>query len=469
MTPRTNIIECARVTLQFRTPFMVGGQDAFDTDAQFVTDANDLPAIPGTSVAGALRARFLGLTDEKTTNRLFGYQRGNKGHGSRLEVTWAHIHNSRDLPADGLLTAGVDEDAVLRHARMATVRDHVRIGHLGAAEDRGKFDERPVPAGHRFTFEMRLRHDGSLEPSWQTLLGILCDPAFRLGGKTRRGYGAFDVVALNVGRFDLARPDDFQAWCSHPVALNRPAPSLNRPTPSLSPSSLPELANQADTVRIRLELRPEDFWFIGGGSDDAADLAPMTDSRVTWEDGKGTVGAEQPVLPATSLKGALAHRVAFHFNALRSVYADTVEKPDEVTAGNNEGVRQLFGAIKQSSDQREEGHPGRVFIDDLYIDDPGAQKYVNHVSIDRFTGGAIQGALFLERPFFGGGPFETMLTITRANDVSVDCRKALRKAIEDLVEGRLGIGSGTNRGNGFFSGSFDGGPQLDHWFNGGDA
>ena len=49
----------ARPTIEFTTPFLVGaGEEDFFSDAVFVADANGLPAIPGSSIAGVLRHEF---------------------------------------------------------------------------------------------------------------------------------------------------------------------------------------------------------------------------------------------------------------------------------------------------------------------------------------------------------------------------------------------------------------------------
>jgi CRISPR/Cas system CMR subunit Cmr4 (Cas7 group RAMP superfamily) len=73
-----------RGTLEFTTPFLVGaGRKGDVADAVFVADPNGLPAIPGSSLAGVLRARFQERHGEEATNRLFGFQRKDQGEGSR--------------------------------------------------------------------------------------------------------------------------------------------------------------------------------------------------------------------------------------------------------------------------------------------------------------------------------------------------------------------------------------------------
>ena len=63
---------------------------------------------------------------------------------------------------------------------------------------------------------------------------------------------------------------------------------------------------------------------------------------------------------------------------------------------NNEAVKALFGYAKNSK-QKIEGLRGRVIINDIYLShDEKKDKIFNHVKIDRFTSGTIDGALFQE-------------------------------------------------------------------------
>jgi len=81
-----------------------------------------------------------------------------------------------------------------------------------------------------------------------------------------------------------------------------------------------------------------------------------------------------------------------------------------------------------------------VLISDLFIEKPGPQKILNHVSIDRFTGGArtLAGALFDEKPYYRGNPFSLKVTITEPDKIAdLKVRQALNAALEDLAQGVL--------------------------------
>lgn len=452
----------ARATIEFETPFIIGtgGDDLFFDDV-FVADANGLPALPGSSLAGILRHAWAeaGLDDGSD---IFGCQNGDQGQGSRLSVSWGCIHDSHNRPVEGIVFDRQRlDDPVLAEARTLSARDHVRISHRGTAADKGKFDERSVSAGHRFTFELLLEGKESDTDSWNRLLSLLKSDAIRIGGKTRRGYGQFKVVSLRAARFNLGSRQDFDAYCALPVALAQP---------STLPDVLGEIpgsASGAATATLS-DLRPEAFWMIGGGFDPDVDMAPLKANRIVWDGDKAKVDRDRVIVPGTSVKGAISHRVAFHYNRLSKTFAGEGVNPEEHTGENNKAVRELFGFCKDSKNGRNEGQRGRVIISDLFVEKPGDQKILNHVSIDRFTGGArvLEGALFDEKPFHGGDGFTVKVIIADPDGISdANVRKALALALEDLASGRLGIGAGTGRGNGYFT---NGGRGI-HWDETGNA
>ncbi|NLF17973.1 MAG: hypothetical protein GX595_12095 [Lentisphaerae bacterium] len=445
-----------RAVIEFTTPFLVGaGRGGDVADAVFVADANGLPALPGSSLAGALRAAFHGAGHSpEDENRLFGYQDGDTGAGSRLSVSWACIHDQHDRPVEGIVEPRRLDDPVLAMARVPTIRDHVRISHRGAADSsgHGKFDEQAVGAGQRFTFEMELDGVAADERLWDALLGVVGDPALRLGGRTRRGFGGFRIVSAGARVFDLAK--DFGDYSRHPV-------SLASPSPVLSPLKTTAGGVPSSWATIRVDLRPQGYWMFGGGQDLAgvlgdADMAPVRDCRVVWNKGHGRVVEDLVVLPGTGIKGALAHRVAFHYNALSGTFADGLgaDGVEAVTGPRNGAVGALFGFCKgDAGEDGEDGRRGRVVIDDLFLEASPPSQLVHHVGIDRFTGGARDQVLFCERPFWQGGAVAIAIHVEDPSSLDGRVREALRLAIVDLVEGRLQMGAGAGRGLGYFRGT----------------
>ena len=214
-------------------------------------------------------------------------------------------------------------------------------------------------------------------------------------------------------------------------------------------------------LTVKLDLVPKGFWVIGGGDGIEADLTPVMTSRISWGKKGGKVGERSIFIPGTAFKGPLAHRVAYYYNALQGVEADTLG-PDEInehTGSRNNAVRELFGYAKDA----QEGRPGRIFIDDVVVKSV-QRKTLNHVSIDRFTGGArtMSGALFSESAVFKGAGMNLIITVAEADNIDADAIKAFRLALQDLADGQLAIGGGTGRGNGFFE------ARTTTWIGGGN-
>ena len=442
-----------RAVIEFTTPFLVGaGKKGDVADAVFVADAHGFPALPGSGIAGVLRGRFEEAYGKEDANRLFGFQKGDQGEGSRLTVSWGCIHNSDGVPMEGIVPLDKHDDPVLARAMAPSIRDHVRINHKGAssAEERGKFDEQAVCAGHRFTFEMEMVGGEGESALWEKLLSLLATTSLRFGGKTRRGYGAFRFVSLKERAFDLRR--DFDDYAAHPVSLAQTS-SVLKEAAEISPEK---------ASRIEMSLAPRSFWMIGGGCElpedqGEADMAPLRDSRIFWQDGKGTACEDVLVIPASSVKGALSHRTAFHYNAIKGIFADkAADDPASLCGENNTAVRELFGYCKDE-DSAGGGRAGRVYIDDVYLSRSHPSQLVHHVGIDRFTGGARDQVLFSERPLWGGEFVEISISVDDAEDMEdrENVLKAFRAALLDLADGGLQLGAGSGRGMGYFKAETD--------------
>jgi len=485
-----NCRHVARVTLELDTPFLVAsGRNSDFSDAVPVLDSNGLPAIPGSSLGGLLRHAFrnahgddrtaaiFGAAPEKKTFRQDGRQptgAAPAAWGSRLWITWAHLHDSTDEPVDGLRPEGLPADPVLDNARGFALRDHVKISHRGAAADTGKFDQAVVPAGNRFTFDMTLEgaagdpHD---EADFEWLLRFLASGRARLGGSTRRGLGAFRVVRCRWRRFDLGEPADARDYCELPVDLNHLAPQL-------VPFDPPPLDAEPGWRTLTLRLEAEDYWAFHGaepwtldGETEPPDFNPVREERIEWSDGQGQVALPRLFVPGSAVKGPIAHRVAFHHNLgrLRDRRFRGLESacdPEAHSGQNNPAVRELFGSLHEDSDMPSTA--GRVFIDDVWLSEPHHDRLqrIDHTSIDRFTGGVRAGVLFEERVIYKE-PLEVRIAVERFDELDEEIRAAFREACRDLAEGRLALGAGGGRGHGYFRSSepFD---ELWNRFEGGD-
>lgn len=487
----------ARVVIETTAPIAIGTGRGEVGEATVVLDANGLPAIPGTTLAGVVRSR-LAEVDAEAADQLFGYSRpvplgasaqqaAEAGSRSLVTVSWAVIHDSEDRPVAPMLRpSDLAEDALLRSAAEPLIRDHVRLDHRGTAAGRLKFDQSSVMTGHRFTFEIEVEGDEDARTDLLRLLDVLADARTRLGGKTRAGLGSFVILSDRTAHrsFDLRDPAALDDYSSLPVSL------ATAPAGWTTRKSTETTLADAHTTWTSLELTAEEPWLIGGGeplpdsSRKGADINPYFEHRVVWgEDGGAIAASPDYVLTASAVKGSLRHRTAFHLRARRQLWATSPEvqgQGRDRAAGADpwapetvEGLDRLFGAIKRTEDGEDRGHPGRVFLQDVRIPATAAHRTrLDHVSLDRFTGAPMQGHLFSEDVLRIDHPVTLSVVVhdPEADPIPEEVREAFCQALDDLCSGRLQIGAGHGRGRGWFTG--DGptwqGPRAERW-NGGAA
>lgn len=476
----------ARVTIEAATPLAIGsGKKSILTDATINRDANDLPFIPGTTLAGLIRHAI----DEELGDRLMGFikKKNDKKdeyevEGSCLIVTEAKLLNRKGKAIDGLLnieTAYDDEDrAFLDGFKHAPIRQHAKINHRGVTEDKGKFDEEVVPKGARFCFEMELMANPKNEEElaeykqdFKDLLRKLRADGFRVGGKSRNGFGKIEVVgeACLYRELDLSLPADLDLY------LKKSA-SLAETWDGFEPLEL-EKPQESRYTRYKLEITPKDFLFFGSGfGNEDVDHSYIKEQHITW-DGDGNSGRWHSqdlslVVPASSVKGALAHRTAFHYNKKCGIFAENLSPEDfnKHVGKRNKAVFALFGSegnedepqpTEAPTGERTDGKRcGHVLFADIVKQRKGQtdKKIHNHVKIDRFTGGAIDGALFDEEALIVHPDEPEKLVLELLVDVderiNEDQRiiQAFEEALKDVCEGMLPLGGNVNKGYGQFEG-----------------
>ncbi len=512
----------AIIVLEAETPLSIGsGESGLIVDKIVARDANGLPYLPGTSIAGVLRNELenIGFSD---IDHFFGYQAKDKkgeseGQGSRLYFSSGHLmaKNGKDV-IEGLFLWDKD-DEYYRLFDQLPERDHVRIDHKGVSVDGGKFDEELVHRGTRFAFSIELEGQEQDKEAWQKLLNQIHAPTFRMGSGTRNGFGKLKVVSAMQRIFDLTIEKHLKDYLAEPNSLNLDLSNWDTIT-SHSEAKLEGYHH------YRLQIKPESYFLFGAGfGDDDADMRPKKERFIVWDDQEGAKLSEPHFLiPATSIKGAIAHRVAFHYNQLtgytlsdagrvamqsfpeidvQSVFDAFIakenstslpEKSDDkrwdamkaelnqitvegllqteewekqirrlnteveqkeegqlAVGENNDAVRTLFGFKREG----QNGKRGSVLFSDVYIKEKEASEQVfSHVKIDRFTGGASDGALYQEK-------------VISVQDISFDIyvedsafgndkvvKQAFEKTLDDLVSGRLALGGNVMKGHGTFHG-----------------
>jgi CRISPR/Cas system CMR subunit Cmr4 (Cas7 group RAMP superfamily) len=443
MITKRHIYCLARVTLEAKSAHGIhSGMGDHTHDVLLVRDANGLPTLPGTSIAGVLRHRIASQNPD-AAERLFGHIQDD-GAASMLSVGWGMIHNSQNQPCEGLLTNEQLADSLLQPLldSKPLVRQRVRLNDRGTAAETGKFDVTLIPAGARYSTLLGYWCDGSEQSrqDWQTVLDLLATSELRLGHGTRNGQGQFKIQSLEQAHWDLKTPEGRTAY------QNRSRSRAD--STGLEPVALTPQA----PLHVSLTLQAEAGWRIGGGEhslnqhDKEPDLLPQHELRIQWNGNKATLSDQSYLLPGSAIKGAIRHRLAYHYRCLQQDFTTTESGQ---TTDNCPAVKALFG-----QSEADTGLAGLLQFSDVPLDASKTDTAVlMHNRIDRFTGGVINGALFSEEVLW-----KTPLTLRieipanpRTDALDADTREALQRTLQDLADGWLPIGANGSRGLGVFS------------------
>lgn len=439
----------AHIVIEAKTPLVFGsGEKDILTDNMIAKDANGLPYIPGSTLAGTLR-HALG---EVASDNLFGFNgdSSDDGLGSRIIFSEAKmlgpVKNSDGSEAikvlEGLLQIDWSDD-FYRHFKNLPVRQHVRIGRKGTVDGSGKFDEQIIVKGTRFCFDIEIVSDEGSQEEMEQVLDLLYGETYTLGSGSRSGFGKISVESIKTKTYNLTEKADEEAYLNFSSSLNSERWTGVRDDKNRESRS-------GFTFKYTLELEPDNFFLFGSGrSDDDADMTPVREDVIEWtDDGKPRFVEALVFIPASSVKGALAHRTAFHYNRKKCVFSDRCTWIEDYVGSNNEAVREIFGTEGKSGEGKVRG---KALFSDIFKIGESEEKILNHVAIDSFTGGAVDGALFSEKVLCNGPKFTTEVLL--CEDVSQEAREAFEAAVKDLCSGMLPLGGGANRGHGIFSGS----------------
>ena len=426
-----------RVTLEAASPLAVGsGEKDIITDAPVARDMNGLPYIPGTSLVGIIRHS---LEDEKAIDYLFGFQKGDKGEGSKVIVSDALLVGSNGKVIDGLEQS--EPDKFLKQFEVLPIRQHVRITEKGVGADHGKFDEQVVYKGTRFVFEMELLSETADEDYIHKLLEIISSPTFRMGSGTRNGFGSMKVVSIKYASYDLTNENELDAYLNKSSSLSEAWNDAEEIKPKNT---------QGDSwIKYTLTLKPADFFlFSSGFGDEDADITPVKENYIEWTEGMPKMKEATSLIPATSIKGSIAHRMVYHWNRLMGKFVDHGEA---VCCEKNPATIAIFGTTIE--DDETKPSRGYAIFSDVFLNTE-KPKVLPHIKIDKFTGGVQDGALFQEKVSTSNQEefFEEIYVEKNALADST-IRKSFERALQDICDGLLPLGGGTNRGHGIFMGS----------------
>lgn len=422
----------AHIVIEAQTPLKVGSNASdFLQDSPVQKDWNGLPMILGTSIAGVLRKDFKG-----DKNKLFGDEDSNNkdAKGSEIIISNALLLYENQKVCEELL---LEKSKLLQIFENLPIREHTAITEKGVARDNSKFDEEVVYKGTRFKFSIEMIEDD--KKSFEAILNLLYKNSFRIGGGSTKGFGKIKVIEIKRASFTK------NTYKNYSSSLNYVGLALPNNDDFLLGDTQP-----TDYTTYKLTIKPDDFFMFGSGFGDSdADATPVYERVIDYHNAK--LKDKEILIPASSIKGALAHRSAFYYNKEM-----LKQKKDHTQVGeNNEAVKAIFGHKKELVNDKELGQKGKILISDCFKkikdeDAEAAEKTFDHVSIDRFTGGAIDGALFQEKTLADDREYEIEILLEK--NITQEYIEAFELALKDICSGMLPLGGMTTKGHGVFSG-----------------
>ncbi|MHC5748060.1 MAG: RAMP superfamily CRISPR-associated protein, partial [Nostoc sp.] len=387
------------------------------TDLVILRDSlEDKALLMGSSIAGALRNY---LRDHK-----YGY------NAEEISVLFGGQRSDEEGEQSPLII----NDAISNTVPHIELRDGVKINSITrTAEDAQKYDLELLEAGTQFNVCFELLIENNREQLIRELVIVLEgleSGKISVGMKKQRGFGRCHVEEWQVWKFDLRKPDEQISWLNFEHWQLGLLP--NHPTYESIEKALGLFLDEKEDKRDRLTVNatftlatPLLIRSGQASSDKAPDVVHLKSRR----DGK-----LQPVLSGTSLAGVLRHRAERIVNTLQK---------------NTSIIDEIFG-VDFSKDKTKKGKASRLIVHESVIKET-EDLVQNRIAIDRFTGGALHGALFNEQPIFGSDKTELNLELElrqpKPHEIGL-----LLLLIKDLWTGDLPIGGTSSIGRGRLQG-----------------
>ncbi len=389
-----------------------------DIDLAIDRDPWSRPHLPGTSLAGALRALVRDYAGDEVASQFFGRLTPKDPASTTVDAVASAIW----VLGSTLMSA---EDPRLG-VRQSTAIDRDR----GAALAHTLRREEVLAAGSRF--EVFLRWDDPDDGQLADFLAHLAAWRPLLGHGVTRGRGRVRIDEVGYGLLDLQDADDLARW------LRSDGPDLlrsvaTRPAPAGKAVSSPD--------RLQIPVTIDGPLRVGTGQSTSDDGAGVAVARV-YRDG------DRIVIPGSGLKGLLRSRCEF---ILRSVGVRPRPCLDQRCGQCWPcGVFGYGGGDDPAA--HSVGFRGLVRVLEAVVTTPSEVDPVvrrTHVAVDRFTGGARDEQLFTVEALESGTftlTIELLAGLTPVQEGQL--RALLRLVLADLGDGLVGIGSAVTRGYG---------------------
>ena len=398
-----------KVTFELASPLVVGSGDNQYTDKDIIRNSKGNPYIPGSAVAGICRSLF--EEDEALINEYFGmiYQ----AKSDETDRTKEEAKESRIIFYD----ANMDSESISQYH--ISKRDSVALDEYKTAKEGAKFDMEILEPGVKFVTYIEQNFYGNDRMVTDEIADAWLENNIYIGAKTMRGYGSVKNVAIETKLFDLNRKEEVEKWLDFDMyAILAWKDSV---------SYIKKNKTEKETNSLELKLRQEGGISIRRYTTqicvDSKESLPDYEQLTVRKVSEGEVEQILPVIPGTSWAGAFRHRM--------------LELVPDLEA------KTYFGCVDEKKNEKRKS---KIRFGETQLEH-AQEKVLSRNSIDRFSGGTINTALFTEKTYYGG---VTTLKICVEEKMDEKIKKALAATIADLNYGLLSVGGLAAIGRGCF-------------------
>ena len=380
-----------RVELLFVSPISVSSGYEGMTDSDVLRDYDGNPFISGSSIAGAFRAY---VQSKNNGNDIFGFANDEDGKMSPVFISDLKFNKSE-----------------------TDIRDSVALDDNKITKEGAKFDFEVLQGNSKgyFYIELTIREKDNEELLVSTLNEIFNGihlKEIRLGNNKTRGYGIIDIEEIKMREFTKNNFLDYKDCYREPFwKKNVKAYDLDYST-----------KGHMVSIEVPLSLKGGISIRKYAVKKNAPDFEHITDHGC-------------PVIPGTSIMGALRHRIKEIIKEL--------DKDSLYGLYPNKMIDEMFGFVSG-----KDAHISGVIVDEMVIEGAKALE-MTRTGISRFENSARNGALYKEKTYVDG-TFTLRLSVCKENPNMDWIIGILLLAVKDLQNGFLAVGGQTSIGRGIF-------------------
>ena len=413
-----------RVEFTLISPLALSSGVADSTDKDLMVDGVGQPYIPASAIAGVTK-EILENSGISETDRYFGFVDKNTSKSGDISKS----EESKLIFYDAVIKKTEGNPQVI------SIRDSVALDEFKTAKSGAKYDMEVLEPGTAFiTLLEQDVYDQDCDFAFH-VVRALCSEKIRFGAKSTRGYGKIRVDRIERAQFAFD-PEEGSTDTSADGTSERDkmygledwlmfSPYEDELWNDVTEKNLEKVAKDRKSISFTLKLE-------GGISIRKYTTKPSSGNESQPDMEQLTVHSagkeELPTIPGTSWAGAFIHR-------MKEFGMSEKEKRDNFGFVKGEGMNDKGRSKVRFSETEIHG---------------AKEKVLSRTSIDRFTGGAVDEALFTEKTYYGGA---TNLNISWLGKEGMpsEIMDYLAAALTDLHYGFLAVGGETSIGRGLFS------------------